>query len=145
MNESAMDIQVEFQSGIPLYEQIAHQVLELIESGALKPGDQLPTTRELAVKLGVNFNTVARAYRMLDQGEIISTQHGRGTFILEKKERKEIRKQKAENIEELTRFYLRKATYLGFEPKEIKACFERMVEGEEPETRGNEEDVSRET
>ena len=123
-----MEIEVEFQSGIPLYEQIAHQVLELIDSGALSPGDQLPTTRDLAVRLGVNFNTVARAYRMLDQGEIISTQHGRGTFILEQKDKKKTRKHKVENIEELTRFYIRKATYLGFEPEEIRTCFEEMVE-----------------
>ena len=123
-----MEIEVEFQSGIPLYEQIAHQVLELIENEVLKPGDQLPTTRELAVKLGVNFNTVARAYRMLDQGEIISTQHGRGTYILEKIDIRQVKKHKAENIEDLTKFYIRKATYLGFKPEEIKSCFERMVE-----------------
>ncbi len=123
-----MEIEIEFQSGIPLYEQIAYQVLELIDSGTLSPGDQLPTTRELGVKLGINFNTVARAYRMLDQGEIISTQHGRGTFILEQRDRKNARKQKAENIEELTKFYIRKATYLGFEPEEIRTCFEEMVE-----------------
>ena len=123
-----MEIEIEFQSGIPLYEQIAHQVLDLIDSGALSPGDQLPTTRELAVKLNINFNTVARAYRMLDQGEIISTQHGRGTFILEQKDNKSLRKQKAENIEDLTKFYIRKATYLGFNPEEIRTCFESMVE-----------------
>ena len=123
-----MEIDVEFQSGIPLYEQIAHQVLDLIERGLLKPGDQLPTTRKLAVKLGVNFNTVARAYRMLDQGEIISTQHGRGTFILEQNEKRKTKKQKMENIEELTRFYIRKATYLGFKPEEIRSCFDTMVE-----------------
>ena len=123
-----MEIEIEFQSGIPLYEQIAHQILELIDSGELSPGDQLPTTRELAVKLNINFNTVARAYRMLDQGEIISTQHGRGTFILEQMEKKKTRKQKVENIEELTKFYIRKATYLGFEPEEIRNCFEEMVE-----------------
>ncbi len=123
-----IEIEIEFQSGIPLYEQIAHQVLELIDSGLLKPGDQLPTTRKLAVKLGVNFNTVARAYRMLDQGEIISTQHGRGTFILEQNNKRKTKKQKAENIEDLTRFYIRKATYLGFKPEEIKSCFDDMVE-----------------
>ncbi len=123
-----MEIEIEFQSGVPLYEQIAHQVLELIEAGALNPGDQLSTTRELAVKLNINFNTVARAYRMLDQGEIISTQHGRGTFILEQKDNKGYRKQKTENIEDLTKFYIRKATYLGFNPEEIRTCFESMVE-----------------
>ena len=123
-----MEIEIEFQSGVPLYEQIAQQILELIEAGLLNPGDQLPTTRELAVKLNINFNTVARAYRMLDQGEIISTQHGRGTFILEKKDKKGFRKQKLENIEDLTKFYIRKATYLGFNPEEIRTCFESMVE-----------------
>ena len=126
-----MKIEVEFQSRIPLYEQIAHQVLGLIDSGELEPGDQLPTTRELAVQLGVNFNTVARAYRMLDQGEIISTQHGRGTFILEQKDKRRTKKHKTEDIEDLTKFYIRKATYLGFRPEEIRSCFEDMVEKNE--------------
>jgi GntR family transcriptional regulator len=126
-----MDIEVDFHSGIPLYEQIAHQVLELIDSGLLKPGNQLPTIRKLAVTLGVNFNTVARAYRMLDQGEIISTQHGRGTFVLEQTEKKKAKELHAENIEDLTRFYIRKATYLGFKPEEIKKCFEKMVNRED--------------
>ncbi len=125
-----MEIEVEFQSGIPLYEQIAHQILQRIERGDLHPGDQLPTTRQLAVKLGVNFNTVARAYRMLDRGGVISTQHGRGTFILDPQELKRSRKGTEEKIEDLTRFYIRKAAYLGFNPDEIRACFERLVEGE---------------
>lgn len=129
--EQEMEIEIEFHSGVPLYEQIAYKVLELIEGGSLNPGDQLPTTRELAVKLGVNFNTVARAYRKLDQGEVISTQHGRGTFILEQPEKKMDRKQKSRNIEELTKFYIRKATYLGFKPEEIRSSFEDMVERNE--------------
>jgi len=120
-----MDISIEFQSGIPIYEQIAHRVLELIEASDIKPGDQLPTTRDLAVQLGVNFNTVARAYRMLDQGSVISTQHGRGTYILETKSQKQGKKKNPDTIEDLTRFYLRKAAYLGFKPEEIQDCFDR--------------------
>lgn len=122
-----MEISIEFQSGIPIYEQIAHQVLELIETGELKPGDQLPTTRELAVRLGVNFNTVARAYRMLDQGSVISTQHGRGTYILEPSSHRRRKKKDLETIEDLTRFYLRKASYLGFKPEEIQDCFGKIL------------------
>jgi GntR family transcriptional regulator len=122
-----MEISIEFQSGIPIYEQIAHQVLELIDAGDLKPGDQLPTTRDLAVQLGVNFNTVARAYRMLDQGSVISTQHGRGTYILEPKSHKRGKKKDPDIIEDLTRFYLRKATYLGYKPEEIQDCFDKIV------------------
>ena len=125
-----MDISIEFQSGIPIYEQIAHRVLELIETGMLKPGEQLPTTRQLAVQLGVNFNTVARAYRILDQGSVISTQHGRGTYILEQKSHRQEKKGNSDTMEDLTRFFLRKATYLGFKPEEIQDCFDKIV-GEE--------------
>ena len=121
-----MDITIEFQSGIPIYEQIAHQVLELIETGELKDGDQLPTTRELAVQLGVNFNTVARAYRMLDRGSVISTQHGRGTYILKPSSRKQGKSINPDAIEDLTRFYLRKAAYLGFKQEEIQDCFDKI-------------------
>ena len=125
-----MKIEVDFQSEIPLYEQIAHQILDLIESGELKPSQQLPTSRALAVELGINFNTVARAYRMLDQGGIISTQQGRGTYILGKKSRRKVKLDKTENIEELTRYYFRKAQYLGFRPEEIKQCLDKYFQEE---------------
>lgn len=128
-----MKIEVDFQTRIPLYEQIAHQILEGIESGELKPGQQLPTSRALAVELGINFNTVARAYRMLDQGGIISTQQGRGTYILGKKGRRKVRLGKMENIEDLTRYYLRKAQYLGFQPEEIKQYLENYFQEEKNE------------
>ena len=123
-----MKIKIDFQSGIPLYEQIAHRILGLLERGELKANDQLPPIRELADELGVNFNTVARAYRMLDQGEVISTQHGRGTYIIGKGQKKNREKNKKENIEQLTRFYLRKARYLGFKSEEIKNCFEKFYQ-----------------
>ena len=120
-------IKVEFQSGIPLYEQILHQLQALIEEGVLTPGNQLPTTRQLAVKLGINFNTVARAYRLLDQEGLISTQPGRGTFVLDPNRKKSSKKGKTSHIEELARFYIRKAGHLGFEREEIKNCFEKIV------------------
>jgi GntR family transcriptional regulator len=121
------DIKIEFTSGIPIYEQIAQRVLELIEQGDFKPGDQLPTIRQLAVQLGINFNTVARAYRILDQGSIISTQQGRGTYILKTDKHKTSSKIDKYTIEELTRYYLRKAAYLGFDREEIKESFERLT------------------
>ena len=123
-----MKIEIDFQSGIPLYEQIAHRILGLLERGELKADDQLPTIRNLADELGVNFNTVARAYRMLDQGAVISTQQGRGTYILSKGQKKTSGKTKKEHIEQLTRFYLRKARYLGFKPEEIKKSFEKFFQ-----------------
>ncbi|NMC84728.1 MAG: GntR family transcriptional regulator [Anaerolineaceae bacterium] len=74
---------LDLRSGVPIYVQIVEQVQQLVASGKLKPGDQLPTVRQLASELRVNFNTVARAYRMLDEAGIISTQQGRGTYILD--------------------------------------------------------------
>jgi len=68
-------------SGVPVYRQIIDQILGAIASGALSPGDQLPTVRQLAVDLAVNPNTVVRAYRELEIRGVLSTQQGVGTFI----------------------------------------------------------------
>jgi GntR family transcriptional regulator len=76
-------LQIDFRSGLPIYTQIVNQVQAQVVNGSLKPGDQLPTVRALAEELRVNFNTVARAYRLLDEERIISTQQGRGTYITE--------------------------------------------------------------
>ena len=78
-----MNIEINFRDHVPIYIQLMNQVKHMIATGQLEPGDQLPTVRQLAADLRVNFNTVARAYRMLDEEEIISTQHGCGTFILD--------------------------------------------------------------
>jgi GntR family transcriptional regulator len=71
-----MNLELDFRSGIPIYLQVVERFKEFIASGRLAPGDQLPTVRSLALELRVNFNTVARAYRILDEVGIISTQQG---------------------------------------------------------------------
>jgi GntR family transcriptional regulator len=126
-----MEIEVEFQSGVPIYEQIVHQLRTFIEAGQLTPAEQLPTTRQLAIQLGINFNTVARAYRMLDQEGLISTQPGRGTFVLGPRSQATQKKKQTKQVEDLTRFYVRKAAHMGFSPEEIQACLERVVSEEE--------------
>jgi GntR family transcriptional regulator len=78
-----MHIQVDFRSAQPIYQQIVDQIRDMVAGGSLQPGDQLPTVRQLATDLRVNFNTVARAYRLLDEAGMISTQQGRGTYICE--------------------------------------------------------------
>jgi GntR family transcriptional regulator len=72
-------------SGVPAYRQIIDQVLSGIASGALGPGDQLPTVRQLAVDLTLNPNTVVRAYRELEIRGVLETQQGTGTFISQAK------------------------------------------------------------
>jgi DNA-binding transcriptional regulator YhcF (GntR family) len=74
-------IQLDFRAKIPLYLQLVEQLRQQIEHGWLQAEEQLPPVRTLAERLRVNFNTVARAYRILDIEGWISTQQGRGTFI----------------------------------------------------------------
>lgn len=74
-------ISLDFRAEKPLYLQIVRQIENLVVDGIIKPGDQLPTVRSLAIDLRINFSTVARAYRILDEQKLISTQRGRGTYI----------------------------------------------------------------
>ena len=73
------------RSGVPAYRQIIDQVLGGIAAGTLRPGDQLPTVRQLAVDLAINPNTVVRAYRELEIREVLATQQGTGTVLTDKK------------------------------------------------------------
>jgi len=73
------------RSGVPAYRQIIDQVLGGIAAGTLRPGDHLPTVRQLAVDLAINPNTVVRAYRELEIREVLATQQGTGTFLTGKK------------------------------------------------------------
>ena len=67
MNPLTGKIKLDFRSNEPIYLQIAGQVERLVASGDLQLGDQLPTVRELATELRINFNTVGRAYRVLEE------------------------------------------------------------------------------
>lgn len=115
-----MDVTLDFRSGIPIYIQIMEQIKDRVASGLLQPGDQLPTVRQMATDLRVNFNTVARAYRLLDEAGMISTQHGRGTYILGETPPDALEHLRRQALQELTRRYLSEASRLEFTPKEVK-------------------------
>ncbi len=70
-------------SGVPIYLQLMEQVKHAIETGALRPGDQLPGIRPLAEELVINANTVAKVYRELEHEGIIELRHGSGAFVSE--------------------------------------------------------------
>ena len=123
MTNKKLILQIDFRSGLPIYTQIVNQVQAQVVAGVLKPGDQLPTVRALAEDLRVNFNTVARAYRMLDEARIISTQQGRGTYITEIPPPKVTEKLRRESLEALTHRFISEAMRLDFTRIEIN----RMV------------------
>lgn len=119
MAETKLTLQLDFHSGLPIYTQIVNQIQSQLANGILKPGDQLPTVRALASELRVNFNTVARAYRMLDEVRIISTQQGRGTFITEKPPPEVGEKLRHESLSALTNRFISEALRLGFSEREV--------------------------
>ncbi len=69
------------KSAVPIYLQITEQLRRSVAAGLLLPGDQLPSVRELAARLLVNPNTVAKVYRDLERDGLLETRRGQGTFI----------------------------------------------------------------
>ena len=119
MTNKKLMLRIDFRSGLPIYTQIVNQVQAQVAGGILKPGDQLPTVRALAEELRVNFNTIARAYRILDEARIISTQQGRGTYITEIPPPKVTERLRRESLEALTQRYISEALRLEFSKDEI--------------------------
>ena len=119
-NNRPVSLHLDFKSGLPIYTQIMNQIQQQVSGGTLKPGDQLPTVRALASELRVNFNTVARAYRLLDEAGLISTQQGRGTYIMEKDPPEMAQKLRKETLAALARQYLGEAKRLNFLDAEIR-------------------------
>lgn len=68
-------------SGVPAYLQIVQQVRQAISLGVLRPGDQLPTIKEVVASLAINPNTVMKAYRELDLAGVVDARRGQGTFV----------------------------------------------------------------
>jgi len=78
-----LDLRLDYDRGVPIYRQIYEAVVAALAGGALERGEQLPTIHELAGRLEVNPNTVARAYRELERDGYIAGKRGVGTFSTE--------------------------------------------------------------
>ena len=123
-----MLVELDFRRHVPIYVQIVERLKHLMATEILKPGDQLPTIRQLADDLRVNFNTVARAYRILDQAGLVSTQQGRGTYVLESLPPNQSTRLREEALKALTQLFLTEAAQLGFEPDEVARDVEDSIE-----------------
>ncbi|MBS4020941.1 MAG: GntR family transcriptional regulator [Dethiobacter sp.] len=76
---------VDPHSGVPIYVQLKEQIKKAAASGLLRQGEQLPSVRELALRLTVNPNTVAKVYQELEREGVIETARGLGTFLARRK------------------------------------------------------------
>ncbi|MGM0836623.1 MAG: GntR family transcriptional regulator [Bacillota bacterium] len=72
-----------YESNKPIYLQIIDRISKEIVRGDLKPGDKLPSVREMAIQSGVNPNTIQRTYSEMERMEIVETRRGQGTFVTE--------------------------------------------------------------
>ena len=118
-----MLFRVNHSNGIPLYLQLIEQVKHAIDLGALRPGEQLPTIRKVAEDLIMNPNTVARAYRELEQAGVIEVRHGAGAFVADKLPKPNKSFRKAQTIVQSA---VERLLALGLSEEEIR----RFVENE---------------
>jgi GntR family transcriptional regulator len=122
-----MEIHIDKNSRVPIYDQIKEQIKGLIHAGQVKTGDQLPTIRELSVELSVNFNTVALAYRDLANGGVIITERGKGTFVANTPGEEEMQTIRKEKLINLLMALIRETDRLGYSHEEVGRVFTEQI------------------
>lgn len=122
-----MVIRIDPDDTVPIYLQIVHSIKHQVATGRLKPGEQLPTVRELATDLRINPNTVARAYDLLDSDSVITTQQGRGTYVREHPDDAHLTRVRQEQLKAMMDTVVNKALSLGYTADEIKEAFDAQL------------------
>jgi GntR family transcriptional regulator len=133
-----MQIEIDPESGVPIYMQLVDRIRHMVATGSLQPGQQLPTMRQLATDLRINYNTVGRAYLVLEQEGIISTQQGRGTFVASHLTGEEVKRLRAAKLRSMMDQLLHEASALGYSELEIGQAFQdrlRAAATDTPESR----------
>lgn len=116
----------EFKTSKPIYLQIADHVFQKIIREELKPGDKLPSVREMAVLMGVNPNTIQRTYSEMERMGVVETRRGQGTFIVENSE---IITELKQTIQlEVISSFVKKMKDLGFSKEEMIANLKDYLE-----------------
>lgn len=119
---------LDHKSRLPIYTQLYQEILRLSALGAMVPGDQLPSVRALAQELGVNPNTVQKAYQLLEHDGYICSVPGKGSFLCDMGDEAAKKKREAEQALERA---VRSALENAVNPDEIRALVERILTGGE--------------
>jgi GntR family transcriptional regulator len=126
-----LNIAVDPKDPLPLYAQLERAIRVGIVTGNIKPGQQLPTVRQLAVDLRVNANTVARVYLALERDGVLTTRRGVGTFVAEGVPQKTNAPHRERRLRQAIDRFLTEAISLGYKPREaVRALARRVREGE---------------
>ena len=138
-----LDFRLDQHSSAPLYQQIAEQVRQFIATEQLKPGDHLPTVRELAQYLNINQNTVFRAYMELEQEKVISARRRGGTVVVATTDDPSVTAARQKRLSEIVSDDIVKVLSQGYSPEDLEAAFylhlsrwreERQSAAEKPES-----------
>ena len=108
---------MEYNTASPIYLQVINELKKRMVKGELKPGEKMPSNRELAVLFKVNQNTAARIYREMESMGLCYTKRGIGTFVSEEDDM--ISGLKKEMAEELVRNFMQEMEDLGFQKGDI--------------------------
>ena len=127
-----IEFRLDGRTGVTTYLQLVHQVRRALRLGHLRPGDQLPTVREVVAKLAINPNTVLKAYRDLEREGLVSSRPGAGTFV---RENLQIgpRAGQAALRSSLSRWILR-AQDAGLDDGDLRALFEDALQQHDAES-----------
>jgi GntR family transcriptional regulator len=109
----------------PIWAQLERGLRAAIAAGRLRPGDQLPTVRQLAVDLRVNANTVARVYSDLERSGVLETRRGVGSFIRAKADEARPRKEHEKRLRAFATRMVADAAAAGFTPEELVAAIRK--------------------
>jgi GntR family transcriptional regulator len=118
--------QIDPRSPTPLYDQIATRIRVAVAAGELRPGEALPSVRQLAKRLRINPATVVQAYRELEREGFVEMRQGAGTFVREVEAAKRSRA-RADQATRLVRALLKQAARLGLERDEVAAALKREL------------------
>jgi GntR family transcriptional regulator len=113
-----MDITINLTDGVPIYRQIVNQVKYLVASGLIRPGEELPPIRALAMQLRVTPNTIVKAYDELEISGVVHKRRGSGTFVSEGRTQLALRERRR-IIEQRIDALLAEAHQLNFTGDEI--------------------------
>jgi GntR family transcriptional regulator len=118
-------VTLDTRDATPIWAQLERGLRAAIASGRLRPGDQLPTVRQLAVDLRVNANTVARVYSELERSGVLETRRGVGSFIRATAEEARSKKEHERRLRALATRVVADAAAAGFTPEEIVAAIRK--------------------
>ncbi len=122
-------IRIDLDSTVPVYRQIVDAMRIYLVEGSLRPGDAVPSVRQLALALGVHFNTVGEAYRQLADEGWLDLRHGRRAVVLERARPATLSSEKAQEFRIRLRNLVAEARAQGMSPAGLAAELRALAEG----------------